>query len=285
MKALGIAVLFLQAALAQHVEVIPWKSSPVEASYAATGKAQAEPGPRGAFFAGSDTVFPHLATGGGWETVIVMVNMSNVTVNYSTYFYNQRGGPMNVTFREYPGGNVVTGSAIRSILPPGASFNFALFDATPSTQVGWALVENQTPNTRLGGYAVFRQRIAGRADFEALVPLSSYEDYRFYLPVDEIQGFVTAMAICNPAGALTNSVRLQMLGLDGREIARKTITLAPGEQRAFAIADEFPQMRDRLGTLYVEGTTNRLSAIGLRFNTAGGNSFSSVPIMNWAGMF
>ncbi len=233
----------------------------------------------------SDTVFPHLATGGGWETVIVMVNMSNETVTYSTYFNNQQGGPMNITFREYPGGNVVTTNAIRSTLSPGASFNFALFDATPATQVGWARVENQTPNSRLGGYAVFRQRIAGRADFEALVPLSSYEDHRFFLPVDEIQGFVTAMAICNPGGNLVTSVTLQMLGLDGREIARKTVAIGPGEQRAFAIASEFPEIRNRLGTLYVQGSTNRLSAIGLRFNTAGGDSFSSVPIMNWIGMF
>jgi hypothetical protein len=170
-------------------------------------------------------------------------------------------------------------------LSPGSSFNFALFDVKPATQVGWAVVEYDSSNARLGGYAIFRQRISGRPDFEALSPLSSDSDSRFYLPVDEIQGFVTAMAICNPASNTSTNVLLQMLSMDGVEIARRNITLAPGAQMAFTIQDYFPQMANRLGTLYVSGSSNRLSALGLRFNTSGGSAFSSIPIMNWPGMF
>lgn len=276
---------FSFACLGQTVEVIPWKPSSVQAMDLSDRTISGIESSPNAYFSSDVRIFPHVVTGGSWETVIVMVNLSPVPINYKTYFYNQQGGPMSITFREFPSMNVVTTSAINSTLPPGASFNFSLFDSTPNTQVGWASIEVVTPNTSLGGYSVFRQRVAGRADFEALVPLSSYEDHRFFLPVDEIQGFVTAMAMCNPASNLSTTVLLQMLNLNGVEIARKTITLAPGEHRAFAIIDEFPEMQNRLGTLYVRGSSNRLSAIGLRFNTAGGNSFSSVPIMNSGQMF
>lgn len=216
---------------------------------------------------------------------MVIVNMSATSVKYNTYFYDQSGNPMSITFREYPSMNVVTTTAISSTLTAGSSFNFSLFDDKPQTQVGWAVVEYDTTTARLGGYAIFRQRAAGRPDFEALVPLSPYDDSKFFLSVDEIQGFETAMAICNPATNTSTSVLLQLLGLDGKEIGRKTVTLAPGSQTAFRIQDQFPDMKGRLGTLYVEGSTNRLSALGLRFNTSGGFAFSSIPIMNWLGMF
>ena len=285
MKMLAVFLFFVSTVFAQSVQVIPWKPAPARATSNGPLKSSGGQQTRHAYFQSDDSVFPHLATGGGWETVIVIVNMSAATMQYSTYFYNQNGGPMSVTFRESPSGNIVNATAIASTLPPGASFNFSLFDTSATTQVGWAFVDYDSSVGRLGGYAVFRQRIQGRPDFEALVPLSSYFDHRFYLPVDELEGFVTAMAICNPASNSSTNVVLRMTGLDGIEISRRSLTLAPGNQTTFLIRDRFPEMINRLGTLYVEGSSDELSAIGLRFNTLGGSAFSSVPIMNWSGMF
>jgi len=126
--------------------------------------------------------------------------------------------------------------------------------------------------------------VEGRPDFEALVPLSSFSDYRFLMPVDEKDGFQTALAICNPGTKLTSTVTLQMLDPTGHAIANQTITLAPLEQQAFLIREKFPTMVDQRGTLYVGGTSSALSALGLRFNTFGGSAFSSIPIMNTTAM-
>jgi hypothetical protein len=270
---------------AQSIEVIPWKPSSIVAT-PELGDAGKKDAGRYAFYLDDALVYPHIATGGGWETVMVELNMGTTTLKYSTYFYDQSGNPLPVTFRTVPEGTIVTGAAISSTLPPGTSFNYSLFDNTAQTKVGWATVEYDTTSGRLGGYAIFRQRVAGRGtEFEALVPLSPYNDHKFFLPVDEIQGFETAMAVCNPASNVSTTVLLRLQGLNGVEIGRKTITLLPRSHTAFRIQDHFPEMKGRLGTLYVEGSTNRLSALGLRFNTSGGYSFSSIPIMNWPGMF
>ena len=284
MRLLALFALTCSSLFCQNIEIIPWKPSPILATGAAKGRDAVVPS-KPALYLLDNQVFPHLATGGGWETVIVMVNMSSSTLHYNTYFYSQSGAPMTVTFRTQPAGNVVTTSAMNATLPPRNSFNFSLYDATPNTKIGYAIVEYDSADGRLGGYAVFRQRVAGRPDFEALVPLSSYSDHKFYLPIDEIQGFQTAIALCNPASNTSNTLTLLMMDLDGNEVVRKSLTLGPGVQTAFIIQEQFPQMIDRLGTLYVEGSSTRLSAIGLRFNTRNGSAFSSVPIMNYLGMF
>ncbi len=205
--------------LAQTLELIPWKPSPVAAT-SETGQSQKPTPDRAAYYLDDALVYPHIATGGGWETVMVELNMGTSSLKYNTYFYDQQGNPLAVTFRTIPDGTIVTGSAMASTLPPGTSFNYALFDNTPQTKVGWAIVEYDTSAGRLGGYAIFRQRVSERPDFEALVPMSPYNDHKFYLPVDEIQGFETAMAVCNPAFNLPTTILLKLMGLNGVEIGR-----------------------------------------------------------------
>ena len=241
---------------------------------------------RNAFVGPTDGVFPHLATGGGWETIIVILNMSNASVPFKMRFYGQDGNPMPVTFRNYPELQLTTTAAAEGQLRPGGSFNFALFSSTPDTRVGWASLEyNATTTTRLGGYAIFRQKVTGRADYEAVVPLSAYDDFKFYMPFDNIQGFITAMALTNPASNATNRITIRARDLNGDLITQTEITLPPSGQTAFVLTDRLPELANRLGTIYVESSLNRLSGLGIRFNAAGGNAFSSIPILNWSGMF
>jgi len=220
----------------------------------------------------SDQIFPHIATGSGWETVIVIVNMSAQPIDFVQRFYAQSGQPMTVTFRNYPQGELTTTAASQGRLPPGASFNFALFDSGQPLQVGWATLTYDSSQGRLGGYAIFRQRVPGRPDFEALVPLSAYDDYKFFMPFDNIQGFTTAIAIANPASNLSNRITFRFLALDGSTILTDVLDLPPNGQTAFVLSERFPAIAGRLGTLYVQSSVNRLSAMGLRFNTGGGNA-------------
>lgn len=284
MKLLAIFFVTLSSLLCQTIQAIPWGGGPTLAPEGLPKTTLAQ-SPRLANFAATDFVFPHLATGGGWETVIVTVNLGTVAMNYNTYFFDQSGKPMAVTIRA-SNGEIISTSATSSSLPNGASLRVPLIDDGFSTRVGWAAVVYDPAISRLGGYATFRQRVEGRPDFEALVPMSGSSDYRFLLPVDEVSGFQTAIAICNPAPTLPTTLTLQMLDVNGRLTGNQTeLTLQPLEQTAFLIRDKFPAMVDRRGTLYVGGTTNALSALGLRFNTLGGSAFSSIPIMNWSGMF
>lgn len=243
---------------------------------------RASSGGRSTFFGTTDQIFPHFATGGGWETVLVIVNMSTRTIDFDQEFRGTDGRPAQVTFRSIPDGALTTTAFVSGTLQPGASFNILLTDNRPVTRTGWASLDYDSSLGRLGAYATFRQRVAGRPAIEALIPLSSYTDSRFYLPVDNLEGFVTAIALANPVETPT-TVQMRLLDMSGREVARTSIFLGSNEQLSFVIADRFPAVAGRIGTLYVEGSTDRLSAIGIRFSSDG--AFSSVPIMNWSGMF
>jgi hypothetical protein len=238
--------------------------------------------PKAAFVGPTDQIFPHIAMGGGWETVIVITNISTSTVNFTQRFYAEDGSPMSVTFKDYPNSNITTTTAAQGTLPPGTSFNFALFSVTPDLHVGWATLQYDPSIGRLGGYAIFRLLVPGRSPYESLVPLSAYDDYKFYLPFDNIQGFITAMALVNPAANLASHVTITATDLQGNFIDQTTVTLPPNGHVAFAVSSVLPALANRLGTLYVTSDTNRLSAMGIRFN---GAAFSSIPIMNWVGMF
>ena len=134
-----------------------------------------------------DVVFPHFAFGGGWNTTLVMVNMSPQTVTFQ-YFVSQSGTPLSVTFMTIPGGQLITTTTAHGTLPPNSSFNILLFDpGTPNVQIGWSFLNYDSVNTRIGGYAIFQQR-GSLGVYEALVPLSSMNDYKFYLPFDNRSG-------------------------------------------------------------------------------------------------
>lgn len=275
MKAIVIVVMSGLLGYAQQAEPRVWAISPDERITLT---------PEDALVGATDQVFPHIATGGSWSTIITIVNISTQTVNFTNHFYAEDGSPMTVSFYNYPQAVLTTTTAAAGSLPPGTSFNFLLFSSSPNLQVGWASLE-YVGTGRIGGYAIFRQSVTGRATFEALTPLSAYDDYKFFMSFDNIEGFITAMALVNPASNSSNNVTITATDLSGHAVASTTVTLPPHGHMSFAVSDLMPALANQLGTLYVQSDINRLSGMGLRFNGLGGFAFTSIPIMNWIGMF
>ncbi len=238
---------------------------------------------RKTYFGSTDFVFPHLATGAGWETTLVLVNMSATAVPFKQAFYDTNGQPLTVTLQQVPDGQPTTTSSIEGTLQPGASFNIKLLDQGNGLQTGWSVLEYDSTNAQLGGYAIFRQSLTDKPDFEALVPLSAYNDYVFMMPYDNMNGFVTSMALVNPAADSSNQVFVTIMDIDGNKIGEDTISLGASQQEAFAIPEKFPITQGKIGTILFECSTTRLSGLGFRFNPGG--AFATIPIMNWDGFF
>ena len=232
----------------------------------------------------SDQVFPHLAVGGGWRTTIVIINMSNVSTNFELRFYDTNGQPLPLFFRNPPLNEATTATSANGRLAPSASFQYEFMDAG-SLRTGWAVLAYDSALSRIGGFATFRQSVTGRPDFEALVPLSPLNDTKFYMPFDNTPGAATTLAIANPDPTRSTTVTLQFLNVDGTMFRTESLLLSPNGQTSFLIGDRFPFTAGRLGTIFAQGALDRLSALGLRFNTTNGNAFTSIPIMNWPGMF
>jgi hypothetical protein len=224
--------------------------------------------------------------------------MSDVDVSGQQQFFDPSGKAITVTYRSVPDGAVTTSTSVQFRLAAGGSYNVVVFDNGSTVRTGWSQLAYTNPiptssttghQVQLGGNAIFRIHVAGRPDFEAAVPLGSYDDPVFFLPFDNSNGYVTSMALLNPDLSSSTNAYLDFLDNQGNLIIpEQTIPLAPGQQLAFALNDTttypaFSGLAGKVGVLYVSGDTVYLSALGFRFNPGG--AFATVPIMNWICMF
>ena len=89
------------------------------------------------------------------------------------------------------------------------------------------------------------------------------------------------MAIVNP-GAMPTTVSFIIRDTNSSVVATATKTLGPFSQSPFPLREIAPQIVEMAGTVYIQGSTGSLSALGFRFNVGG--AFATIPIMNWSGL-
>jgi len=252
------------------------------------GSANATPQPRNTLFV-SDLDYPHLAVGGGWATQIVVVNMSvpQVAVHYTLRFYDGNGHAISLPFDD-GSGNVTYLAVVNQTIQPNGEQNFT-FPNLGSLQVGHAVLSYQEANTNsgpgpmLGGYSVFQSYYGGgnQVQYEAAVPLSG-SDSALYLAFWTFNGFESGIALANPADSST-TINLYAYDNLGNFLLQDHFVLPPLGHTAFAMGGTYSQLRNRRGALYITSSNGYLSAVGLRFAPTG--SFTTIPIMNWLGMF
>jgi hypothetical protein len=210
-----------------------------------------------------DEVFAHFAAGGGgWTTSFTFINLSAGPGTFPLNFWGQDGQAIQVAIR-----GIGNRSELEITVPGNGSRTVELED-TGNLRVGWAEID--TPfDPDIVGQAVFRQRVAGRPDFEAIVPLSSRFESEFAMQFDNAGGFVTSMAIVNPSSFSTSTVFLDFNDENGNRILLDSITLSPRNQVAFALPQRFPQTAGRQGVLHVNGSGLSLTSLGFRFHPGG----------------
>ena len=265
------AVLALFLAPAAYSQALPGR---IQSSYRAVTSQ-----PKQALVQSTDMIFPHLAMGGGWDTTIVIVNITNVTTPFTQYFYDEAGNPMTVTVRA-PDGSTSMVNSMQNTLAPGGTVRFTLISSSADAQAGWSGISYDSSQGRLGGYASFRLNVNGTVN-EGLVPISAYDDSWFVMPFDNTQGYITALALCNP-GNVADNVTITAVDANGNKMASETINLAPGAHIAYVITGDghMPSLANAAGALIVESTnTTTLSGLGIRMNSSFG--FTSIPIMNF----
>src|SRR6185369_7765139 len=98
----------------------------------------------------------------------------------------------------------------------------------------------------------FRQRVAGRPDFESSVTLAREDETPVYLPFDNTLGYATTLAITNPAVSDNTDLQLRFWDASGREIITRNLTLSAGTTTAFSIPDRYPELAGRSGQLRIQ---------------------------------
>ncbi|MBN9656679.1 MAG: hypothetical protein J0H49_00795 [Acidobacteria bacterium] len=205
---------------------------------------------------------PQLAFGGGWYTALYFNNTTGSAASVKASFFGQDGSPLTVPDA---GGTTKT-------LDIGAG-GTAIFEATNTGALTQGWVKVDLPDGVIG-YAIFRQSIQGRADQEAVVPLTGTSLSDSTLIWDDT-AFATAVAIANPnANAVT--VNVNVLDSGGNSIGTSTIDV-PANGKTAALLRSLPGLAGMAGNRGLAKFTvaaGGLSVLGLRF---GGEAFTSIP--------
>lgn len=157
------------------------------------------------------------------------------------------------------------------VIQPGSSAIWQTTGTGDAAQ-GWAEV---VTSQQVSGFAVFLQRVQGRVDQEAAVPVNAGEQRRFLLPFDNTAPFTTTMALANfsedTQALLVATVRDESNNVIGQQSA---VVLPVRGHLAFTLPDRFPQSVGRRGTVEFSTQFGTVSAIGLRFAGEAFTSFS-----------
>jgi hypothetical protein len=209
---------------------------------------------------------PQLVFGGGWYTAIYVSNPTTSAVTATVEFYAADGSDLSV-----PVIGMGPVSDVTVNLNPNST---SIIEAPNSGSLlqGWAEVKLPEGAT---GYGVFRQSIQGRADQEAVIPLSDDSKSSGTLVWDDT-GFTTAVALANPTDS-AETVSFTVFRDDGVQIGTATVNLPAKGKTALNLRD-LPGMSGvtgRRGLAKFSVSSGAVSVLGLRF---GGEAFTSIPV-------
>ncbi|MDX2179423.1 MAG: hypothetical protein SFV18_07515 [Bryobacteraceae bacterium] len=231
------------------------------------------------YFFPDDAAFPQVAIGGGWTTTFYITNLGTATETADLDFWTGSGGLWQASFQGT--------RADRISLRIGPGQTAVLQSDNPSTlETGWAtLFNDNSSSANVVGVAVFRQRVTGRPDFEAGVPLTGLFDRRFVLQFDNTQGYVTSVALAagvTSVSTTSTAVSVTVRDENGNTLATHALSLPAFGHTAFALSDRFPSTANRRGSIVFTSSTDSLSALGLRFTPGG--AFTTMPILTNAAL-
>ena len=225
-------------------------------------------------------VFSQIATGGGWDTTIWLVNRSSAPAPTTLVFHGDDGGPLSLPLTvTQPGvSQQVTAATLDRVIAPNTTLVVAT-GALASNVEGWADVLS---NGALSGFAVFRY--AGAS--EAAVPLQSQIDTSISLPFDNTGGYSTGVAIVNLSGSPANLTAV-VWDENGNQLVVQSVALTKTDSAgnghdSFMLPDRLPVTAGKRGIVQFQGnpgspfaSAGAVTGLGLRAGPDG--LFTSIP--------
>lgn len=218
--------------------------------------------PRKVNISSLDDVIPQLVVGGGWSTSITLVNIDEGAVSVPIKYFDGNGQPW-----------VPRGLPTAPINIPAKGTVTINTAEDGDLQQGWAQLDFPCcPD--VSGYAIFKQRVAGRPDLEAVVPLADSYSQRSVLMFDNTNGYSTGIALVNTDSFTTATVTVAIRDEAGQRIHLDQFTMPKQSKQVFSMPDRFAPSTGRRGSIEFTASPGRISVLGLRFNPGG--AFTSI---------
>jgi hypothetical protein len=215
-----------------------------------------------------------VAAGGGWVTVISLINTSTAPVNVTVQLRGNDGSALRlpVTMTHASGPQTTTASSFNGTINPNGTLLLSTGDGIPSTAVGWA---NVLSTGSISGFAIFRF-IGPSGVSEGTVPLQSTQvSYsKITVPYDNTANFQTGVALANLSSSPV-TVTATTWDQSGAQIDMQSFTLLANGHIAFNVATQWTATDNKQGIIVFQSNGGGLAGLGLRFSPFG--TFTSVP--------
>jgi hypothetical protein len=217
-------------------------------------------------------VLSHIAAGGGWTTVISLINPGSTPISVTVNLKNDNGSALSLPLTTTLQGSTQPRNTptVTATLNPSATLLISIGNQIANTTVGWVDVASSGP---VAGFAIFRTSTNNLAS-EGTVPLQTQFTPKLVLPFDNTAGFVTGVALANLT--TTGAVTATTYDPNGTLLGTQSIGVPANGHASFVLPDTIPQTAGKSGIVVFQGSGgNGLSGLGLRFSSVG--TFTSVP--------
>jgi hypothetical protein len=212
-------------------------------------------------------VVTHMAAGGGWSTLIVLINLGTTPANYTLKFFGDSGSPQEFNFKN-PATQQVLGnqSVLSGNLPLGGEVYIKARDQANTTTTGWALIDPSSIGD-IGAEVVFTYDLNGQ---QAIVPVENASTQKFTIPFDNTGGGATGIALANPhANPVT--VNVVFRDMNGATLHSDQIQMQPMEHTSFVLSTPYPSLAAQAGTAYfsTDSAADAIAGLGILINSVG----------------
>ncbi len=218
----------------------------------------------------------HIASGGGWDTSLTLVNLGTSVGEARLSFYANNGSSLSLpyTLPQQPALGTTIGSTVDENLNANAVL---VVDTTGPISQGVATGWSQLLTSgNIGGFGIFTYTPTGQA---AVVPLEARSASAYVLAFDNTGLLATGLAVANLASSQA-SIGVVIRDDTGQNIGTGTIILPPQGHNSFMLPDSklgFPVTAGKRGTVEFDTPQGgQISVLGLRAN---GNALTSLPVL------
>ena len=218
----------------------------------------------------------HIATGNGWQTTFVIVNMGATAAQAHLQFFGDNGTPLSVPVGYPQSGEDTTSLAASVDRTIAAGATLIVRSAAPATDLAPTIGSAQlTTSGDVRGYVIYRYNPDGQ---EAAAPFENRNAGSYLLAFDNTAGTTTGVALNVVA---TQPVNIAVVVRDdtGAQIATGSLNLAANGHLAFTLAtDKYPVTANRRGTIEFDAPAGvQIGVLGIRIPIA--HTFTSLPAL------
>ena len=203
-------------------------------------------------------IIPDVVDGGGWQSTIALTNSTGSPANATLTFHSDTaGGGTQIWTPAFLDASSTSGLTI-----PGGSTTYLHTRGTAASLTqGWAQLD---ADSGVIAYVIFTNRVPGKQDQDATAPAVAGTS-RILVPFDNSTGFVTAIAIVNPA-ATAQTIAVAFRVGSGQIIQSNLPSVPALGHMTFVLPQQFTATAGQSGLAEFFSSTGNFSLIALRFN-------------------